>query len=99
MRVRWSTPARLHLRSHARHIALDNPKAARGVVQRVRSAVAGLSTHPLKGRPGQVVDTRELVVAHTSLTVAYRIADHVVEIIAVIHQAREWPESFDDVTS
>jgi len=45
------------------------------------------------------VDTRDLVVAHTSLTVAYRVADHVVEIIAVIHQAREWPESFDNVTS
>lgn len=95
MRVRWTTPARLQLRAHARHIALDNKTAARQVTRRVRAAVAGLATHPLKGRPGQVLDTRELVVAHTSLTVAYRVTEKIVEVIAVVHQAQEWPESFD----
>ncbi len=99
MRVRWTTPARLQLRAHARYIALNNPAAARRVTQRVRSAVSGLATHPLKGRPGRVLDTRELVVAHTSLIVAYRVTDKVAEVIAVIHGAQEWPESFDDPES
>ncbi len=95
MRVRWSTPAHLQLDRHAAYIAIDSPNAARQVVRRVRVAVRGLSTHPLKGRPGRVVDTRELVVAHTSLIVAYRVAGQTVQIVAVVHQAQEWPESFD----
>jgi toxin ParE1/3/4 len=46
------------------------------------------------GHPGQIVDTRELVVPRTPFTVAYRVVDQTVEIIAVIHQAQQWPESF-----
>jgi len=95
MRVRWTTPARLQLRAHARYISIDNKTAGRQVTQRVRRAVADLATHPLKGRPGRVLDTRELVVAHTSLTVAYRVTGQVVEVVAVTHQAQEWPESFE----
>ena len=69
---------------------------SRGTREPVRSAVAGLATHPIKGRPGRVLDTRELVVAQTSLTVAYRVAGQIVEVIAVIHQAQECPERFDE---
>jgi len=95
MRVRWSRPARQQLDRQAAYIAIDNPVAARLVVQRVRAAARGLATHPLKGRPGRVLDTRELVVAHTSLIIAYKVIDQVVFIVAVMHGAQEWPESFD----
>ncbi len=95
MRVHWSTPARLQLDRQAAYIAVDNPTAARQVVARVREAVKGLATHPLKGRPGQVTDTRELVVPRTPFTVAYRVRDQTVEIVAVVHQSQQWPESFD----
>ncbi len=96
MRVRWSGIARHQLDRHAAYIALDNPTAARQVVQRVRTAARGLATHPLKGRPGRVLDTRELVVAHTSLIVAYSVIGQTVFIDAVIHGAQEWPETFED---
>jgi len=95
MGVRWSLPARQQLDRHTAYIAVDSPTAARQVVQRVRAATRGLADHPLKGRPGQVVDTRELVAAHTSLTVAYRVIGQTVFIVAVLHQAQEWPESFE----
>lgn len=95
MRVRWATPARLDLRRHVRYIAIDSPAAARQIAKRVREAVAVLATHPLMGRPGRVVDTRELVIPHTPFTVAYRVKGQTVEIVGVIHQAQEWPDSFD----
>ena len=95
MRVRWSTPARLQLRQQARYIAADSPTVASQVAARVRAAVRGLAVYPLQGRPGQVVDSRELVVPRTPFAVAYRVVDQTVEIIAVIHQAQQWPESFE----
>lgn len=95
MRVRWSLPARQQLDRHAAQIAVDSPAAARQVVQRVRAASRALGDHPLIGRPGRVVDTRELVVAHTSLTVAYRAIGQTVFVVAVVHQAQAWPPSFE----
>jgi plasmid stabilization system protein ParE len=34
-------------------------------------------------------------VSRTPFTVAYRVTDETVEVIAVIHQAQQWPESFE----
>jgi toxin ParE1/3/4 len=96
MRARWSAAARRQLDRQATYIAADSPDAARLVVSRVRAAVRRLAAYPQQGRPGQVVDTRELVVPRTSLTVAYRVRGQVVEIIAVVHQSQQWPESFDE---
>jgi len=44
---------------------------------------------------GRVVDTRELVVPRTPFTVAYRVTEQIVEVVGVVHQARQWPESFE----
>jgi len=95
MRVRWSTPARLDFRRHTRYIVADSPAAARQISARVREAVKALATHPLMGRPGRVLDTRELVVPHTPFTIAYRVSSETVEIVGVLHQARQWPDRFD----
>jgi toxin ParE1/3/4 len=46
------------------------------------------------GRPGRVISTRELVVSGTPYIVAYRVREGVVEILAVIHGAQQWPTSF-----
>jgi toxin ParE1/3/4 len=45
------------------------------------------------GRQGRVGGTRELVVQGTPYIVVYRVHDDV-EILAVVHGARKWPESF-----
>jgi len=44
------------------------------------------------GRPGRIVGTRELVVAETAYVVPYRVADREVQIPAVFHGARCWPD-------
>ena len=48
------------------------------------------------GREGRVLDTRELLVSRTPYTIAYRVREQVVEIVGVIHQARQWPETFEE---
>jgi plasmid stabilization system protein ParE len=46
------------------------------------------------GRRGRASDTRELVFADLPYIVVYRVTNQV-EILAVVHTARDWPEAFE----
>lgn len=91
-RVRWTRPALQQLRQIAQYIEQDNPRAARRVVTDIRQQVTALTDQPAMGREGRVQGTRELVVTRLPYVVAYRMAGDAVEILAVIHTARRWPE-------
>ena len=52
-----------------------------------------LAAHPHAGRAGRVSGTRELVVSGTSFIAPYRVRGEVVELLAVLHGARQWPGS------
>lgn len=72
-------------------IVADNPRAATEVIDRLRSATRLLADNPRMGRPGGVPDTRELVVSRTPYVVMYRIRSDQVQILTVLHHARERP--------
>ena len=93
MRVVWTPQAKGDLRSIGLHIAWDSSRAAVAVVRRIRRSAAVLRDHPGLGHPGRIVGTRELVVPRTPYLVPYRIRDDRVEILAVLHAAREWPDT------
>lgn len=78
------------------YIADHNPEAARRMVSRIREATSYLVRTPHMGRPGRVEETRELSIAGTPYIVAYLIEATEVQIVAVIHGSRQWPDSFDD---
>jgi toxin ParE1/3/4 len=92
-RIRWSDEARDNLKAARRYIARDSPAAAKEVAARIKAAVKHLAAYPEVGRPGRIMGTRELVVRGTPYIVAYRFREGVVEILAVLHSAREWPET------
>lgn len=94
MRVRWTTPAREELVSAYEYIATDNRRAAARTVDRIWKSTEMLGKHPMAGREGRVTGTRELVVQGTPFLVAYRVAGAEIEILAVMHAARKWPEEF-----
>jgi toxin ParE1/3/4 len=94
VRISWTALAVSHLRSAYEYIAEDNPKAADTILERIFSAVEFLEKHPLLGRPGRVEGTRELVILGTPLIVACRPLRGRVEVLAVLHAARKWPEQF-----
>lgn len=48
--------------------------------------------NPNMGRRGHLEGTRELVIPRLPYYVAYRITETAVEVFAVIHTARMWPE-------
>ncbi|HTV71778.1 MAG TPA: type II toxin-antitoxin system RelE/ParE family toxin [Rhizobiaceae bacterium] len=94
MRVRWTIPAASDIDDIQTYIAQESPVAAyrlaNDLIDRTEQL---LSANPRAGRVGRVSGTRELAVSRTPYIVVYRVTSDV-EIVAVIHGAREWPESF-----
>ena len=76
----------------------SSPFAADTMLERIFSAVELLERHSEAGRRGRVSGTRELVIPATPLLIAYRIAYRVrrrrIEVLALLHGARKWPDSF-----
>jgi toxin ParE1/3/4 len=94
MNVRWTRPALGDLEDIGDFIAHDDAAAAAKTVATILDAAEALATHPHLGRAGRIADTRELVVAHTPFVVPYRVVGDDVQILAVFHGARRWPERF-----
>jgi toxin ParE1/3/4 len=90
--LHWSSGAVRDLIALHGYIATEDPAAAAAIAARIRAAVESLIAMPNMGRRGRVKGTRELIIAGTPFIVAYTVLrGQVVEILAVIHGAREWP--------
>jgi toxin ParE1/3/4 len=92
MRIRWTPTALRDLEALHSYVAEDSPGAAANEVERILSALDALSLHPELGRNGRVSGTRELVVP--PYIVAYRTQKMSIEVLAIVHAARRWPEWF-----
>ncbi|MEQ1949237.1 MAG: type II toxin-antitoxin system RelE/ParE family toxin [Bryobacteraceae bacterium] len=91
MTIRWTRTALRDLEALESYIAQDKPAAAAAVAALVIDGIEGLQRHPEMGRKGRIAGTRELVI--TPYVVAYRLRRTVVDVVAIIHGARKWPES------
>jgi toxin ParE1/3/4 len=95
MRVSWTIPALADLDQIQDYVAQESPTIAYRLINNLIDKTEQLlSSHPIAGRSGRVGGTRELVIARTPCIVVYRVAAAHVDIVAIIHGAREWPESF-----
>jgi toxin ParE1/3/4 len=88
--VRWLKAAVAAVRGIHSRISIDNPQAAKRVVQEIRSATVRLKEFPLSGRQGEVSGTREVVVRNLPYVIVYRIRGDAVEILRVFHTATDW---------
>ncbi len=91
MTVRWTPTALRDLESLHEYIGEDNPLAAATTVERIPSGIDALSRHPEMGRKGRVAGTRELIA--TPYIVAHRVKHGALEVVAILHAARRWPDS------
>lgn len=92
MRVLW-TPEALQDRSEIwDYIALDNPAAAARMDALFSQAATRLEDHPLLGKPGKIVGTRELIV-HESYRLVYECSEdaQTLWVLVLMHTARLWP--------
>jgi toxin ParE1/3/4 len=75
-------------------ISDENESAADQVIEHISFAVEQLQRHPRLGRPGRLSETRELSIIGTPYLIAYRVVRQEIQILAVLHGARRWPDSF-----
>ena len=96
MTVRWTPTGLRDLESLHVYLAQDSEhsseEAAAQIVERILAGLEALERFPTMGRKGRVAGTRELTVS--PFVVASRVQTDAVEVIAIIHGARRWLDSF-----
>lgn len=92
MIVRWTALARADLLAIFDYVVALNPRAAGRLLDEIEGDVRGLVAFPRVGRPGRRPNTRELVISGTPYIVAYRLKGREIQILRVLHGARQWPE-------
>jgi toxin ParE1/3/4 len=95
VKIVWTEPARQDLRQIFVYIAKDSPKAAAKVLSLIKERTVLLQDNPLLGRMGRVDGTRELVITDSPYILPYRLKESQIQILAVFHSARQWPEHFN----
>lgn len=94
MNIVWTEPARNDLRDIFIYISKGNPKAARTLLSEIKEGTVILQNNPLLGRTGRVDGTREWVITGTQYILPYRVKKDQIQILAVFHGARKWPQDF-----
>jgi plasmid stabilization system protein ParE len=95
MKIEWTVRATLDLRAAYEYWAgARSPAAAEKMLDTIFSAVEILETYPAAGRRGRVAGIRELVILKTPFLIPYRVRRKSIQILALLHGARKWPERF-----
>jgi len=88
----WTEPALYDLDAIADYIALDNPQAARQLVQRVFKHVEQLSKHPKSGSiPKELRGLKYRQIVEPPCRVFYRIAQNRVVVLHVMRGEMHLP--------
>lgn len=95
MKLRWTRPALRDLEEIHAYIAERDLAAALRATRLLRVQAEGLTAHPRMGRAGRIDGTRELVVAGLPFVIAYRVTEAAVDILAIRHGARAWPDRLE----
>lgn len=83
-----------HLISLREYIESDSGQNAATEATRILKAIDLIAKHPVVGRSGRVMGTRELVVTSTPFVIPNRVRREWLELIAVFHGHQKWPEKF-----
>jgi toxin ParE1/3/4 len=95
MHTVWTRRATSHLKAAYQYWFHEKSEEAADIMlDRIFSAVELLDRNPELGRSGRIPGTRELVLRPLPFVLAYRIRRNSVEVLAILHGARKWPERF-----
>ena len=95
MAIHFTKLAILDAHAIAAHITQEaSADMAHAVLDRIYTSIESLALFPEQGKAGRVPGTRELIVPRTPFIVSYSSVKKDIHILALIHGARRWPESF-----
>jgi toxin ParE1/3/4 len=91
MRLKWTKSAVSDLAEIYDYIERERPASAVQVAAEVLEQVESLISMPLRGRPGYIEGTRELIISRYPYKILYRVHDVEVQLLRVLHDHRAWP--------
>jgi toxin ParE1/3/4 len=94
VKLRWTRLARADVDAAHEYVTIDSASAADQFLERIVQATGVLVRHPMAGRTGRIPGTCELVLAGTPWIVVYKVRRGFIDILAVLHGARKWPDNF-----
>jgi len=92
MQGRWTTPAVQDLEEITLYIEKDSETAAREIASALFDAGNSLDVMSSRGRLGQAVGTRELVIPGLPYILVYKVTKAAVHILRIDHTARVRPK-------
>ena len=95
MKVIWTPEAQQDRADVWDYIAVDSPRAAARMDGLFSDVATRLAVHPMLGRQGKILGTRELIL-HENYRLVYEIDDESVWVLALVHTARQWPPIRDE---
>ena len=92
MRVTWTRPAVADVLQIRDYVAADSPRYARIVAERLFASVERLMRYPLSGRVVPELNDPSLrEVVDAPYRIVYRVGVEALEILTVVHAARQFP--------
>lgn len=95
MRLVITPTAKASLVAISDYIAVDSPRAAARVVDRILQLADTLAQFPMMGGESPVAGAREIVVPNIPYRIVYEIDRDVLRVLDVIHARRQWPPAND----
>lgn len=90
----WTKKALANLEAELDYYGRINPHLAKELSTIIKDALLSISNMPAIGRPGKKIGTRELVLNKYPYILAYRVRNHVLEILTIVHQKRKNIKNF-----
>lgn len=91
--LRWSKLAISDLEDIITYISLDSEENARLFVTKIIDSVENTSTFPYSGRiVPELNDEQIREKVFQNIRIIYRVKDNMMEVIRVLHSARDFPE-------
>jgi len=88
MRIRWTPAAASDLEEISNYLKLHHPSYWHPTIVRLYENIGLLKQFPNQGRPGREPGTRELIFAPLPYVAIYRVREEAVEVLRILHSAR-----------
>ena len=96
MKLKWTKQALSDIEGIDEFIKNESSvEVSKRIIKTIQTSVKTLKEFPHLGRAGRSPDTRELIIPNTTYIVPYRVRDQELQILAVFHASRRWPETFN----
>jgi len=92
MNVHWTEAALADLRAAKDYLARRSPQYAQSLVERIFTCSERLADHPLLGASVEEFEDESLrELFEHPYRIIYRVLEHQVDVVAVVHAARRLP--------